>query len=116
MIQRGNLLESRRWAGIGITLSSELVANYGNWVSGQSGAVAKDVSIFELLPMPAVGAIEYTIDISGQTLRYRNTPPQWMTMQWPNAGAVPGAKITAVTSDGRSVEMFNAPGDNGLAA
>ncbi|UKE68203.1 type VI secretion system membrane subunit TssM [Xanthomonas cerealis pv. cerealis] len=114
VIQRGNLLESRRWAGIGITLSSELVANYGNWVSGQSGAVAKDVSIFELLPTPAVGAIEYTIDIDGQTLRYRNTPPQWMTMQWPNAGAVPGAKITAVTSDGRSVEMFNAPGKNGL--
>ncbi|MFC7520965.1 type VI secretion IcmF C-terminal domain-containing protein [Xanthomonas populi] len=114
VIQRGNLLESRRWAGIGIVLSSELVANYGNWVSGQSGAVANDVNIFELLPTPAVGAIEYTIDIYGQTLRYRNTPPQWMTMQWPNVGAVPGAKITAVTSDGRSVEVFNAPGENGL--
>ncbi|WP_022974751.1 ImcF-related family protein, partial [Xanthomonas maliensis] len=114
VIQRGNLLEPRRWAGIGINLSSELVAKYGNWVSGQGGNVARDVNIFQILPAPATGAVEYTIDIDGQQLRYRNTPPQWVSMQWPNPGSVPGAKITAVTSDGRTVEILNAPGAQGF--
>lgn len=114
VIQRGNLLEARKWAGNGITLRSELVANYGNWVSGTAAGVNQDTTIFEILPSPATGAVEYTIEIDGQVLRYRNTPPQWVTMQYPNVGAVPGAKITAVTSDGRSLEVFNAPGSNGF--
>ena len=114
VIQRGNLLEARKWAGTGITLTSALVANYGNWVSGSAAGVGQDTTIFEILPSPATGAVEYTIEIDGQVLRYRNTPPQWTTMQYPNVGAVPGAKITAVTSDGRTVEVFNAPGGNGF--
>lgn len=116
VIQRGNLLEARRWAGMGITLSNELVAKYGNWVSGgAAGAASQDTTIFELLPSPATGAIEYTIEIDGQTLRYRNTPPQWTTMQYPNLGQVPGAKVTAVAPDGRTVEVFNAAGANGFS-
>ena len=115
VLQRGNLLEARRWAGMGINLSADLVANYGNWVSGSAaGAAAQDTTIFEILPAPATGALEYTIEIDGQTLRYRNTPPQWTTMQYPNVGQVPGVKITAVASDGRTVEVFNAPGSNGF--
>ncbi|GAB3052546.1 type VI secretion system membrane subunit TssM [Stenotrophomonas tumulicola] len=114
VIQRGNLLEARKWGGTGITLANELVANYGNWVSGSAAGVGQDTTIFEILPSPATGAIEYTIEIDGQVLRYRNTPPQWTTMQYPNVGAVPGAKINAVTSDGRTVEVFNAPGGNGF--
>lgn len=114
VLQRGPLLEARRWAGIGINLSSELVANYGNWVSGAGAGAAQDTTIFELLPSPATGAVEYTIEIDGQQLRYRNTPPQWTTMQYPNAGQIPGVKISAVTGDGRTVEVFNAPGSNGF--
>ncbi|MFT4249231.1 MAG: type VI secretion system membrane subunit TssM [Pseudomonas sp.] len=115
VLQRGNLLEARRWAGLGITLSSELVANYGNWVSGQSGGAARDTYIFQLQPAPAIGAVEYTIEIDGQVLRYRNTPPQWVTMQYPNPGGNPGARITAVTSDGRTVQVLNEPGRQGLS-
>lgn len=111
VIQRGPLLEARRWAGLGITLSNPLVANYGNWVSGQAGQ-SQDSTIFEILPAPATGAVEYTVEIDGQVLRYRNTTPQWTTMQYPNPGAVPGARITAVASDGRTVEVFAASGSN----
>ncbi|MGH8055392.1 MAG: type VI secretion IcmF C-terminal domain-containing protein [Stenotrophomonas sp.] len=114
VIQRGPLLEARRWAGIGINLSADLVANYGNWVSGSAAGVAQDSTIFEILPAPATGAVEYTIEIDGQALRYRNTPPQWMTMQYPNPGHMPGVRITAVTGDGRTLEIFNAPGTNGF--
>jgi len=114
VIQRGPLLESRRWAGQGVNLSADLVANYGNWVSGAAMGVAQDATIFEILPSPAAGALEYTIEIDGQVLLYRNTAPQWTTMQYPNAGQVPGVKITAVTGDGRLVEVFSAPGANGF--
>jgi type VI secretion system protein ImpL len=114
VIQRGPLLEARRWAGQGINLSAELVANYGNWVGGSVAGAAQDSTIFEILPSPAAGAVEYTIEIDGQSLRYRNTPPQWTTMQYPNVGQIPGVKISAVTGDGRTVEVFNAPGTNGF--
>lgn len=113
VLQRGPLLEVRRWAGMGVNLSSELVANYGSWVSGAASG-EQDATIFEVLPSPAIGAVEYTLEIDGQQLRYRNTPPQWVTMQYPNIGQVPGARISAVTSDGRTVDVFNAPGSNGF--
>jgi type VI secretion system protein ImpL len=114
VVQRGPLLEPRRWAGLGITLSGQLLSNYGNWVGGQAGQ-AQDSTIFEVLPAPATGAVEYTLEIDGQALRYRNTPPQWTTMQYPNPGAVPGARITAVTGDGRTVEVYSAPGSGGFS-
>ena len=116
VIQRGNLLEPRRWAGLGVSLAPELVAGYGDWVSGQAaGAEGQEITVFQIRPEPATGAIEYTLVIDGQTLRYRNTPPVWESFQWPNPGAIPGAKITAVTSDGRSVDVVDAPGANGFA-
>ncbi|WP_310233912.1 type VI secretion system membrane subunit TssM [Luteimonas terrae] len=116
VLQRGNLLEPRRWAGYGITLSPELISGYGDWVSGQAGgAGGQEATIFAIQPSPAIGAVEYTIEIDGQTLRYRNTPPTWTTLQWPNPGSVPGAKLTAVSSDGRNVEVFDMPGGNGFA-
>jgi type VI secretion system protein ImpL len=117
VIQRGNVLEPRRWAGMGITLSPVLVSGYGEWVSGQQiGAAAgqQDTTIFQILPSPAIGAVEYTVEIDGQTLRYRNTPPQWETFQWPNASGIPGARVSAVTGDGRTIDLINAPGPNGF--
>lgn len=116
VIQRGPLLEPRRWTGQGIRLEPAFIEGYGNWVGGSGAAASSaDVTIFQILPSPATGAVEYTIEIDGQQLRYRNTPPQWETFQWPNPGAVPMARITAVTADGRSVELFNAAGGNALA-
>ncbi|HZW17621.1 MAG TPA: type VI secretion system membrane subunit TssM [Luteimonas sp.] len=116
VIQRGNLLEAKRWAGSGITLSPELVTHYSEWVSGQQASGSSpDSTIFQVLPQPAIGAIEYTLEIDGQTLRYRNTPPAWQTFQWPNPGAVPGARLVAVTGDGRTVELVNAPGGSGVS-
>ncbi|WOA33529.1 type VI secretion system membrane subunit TssM [Alloalcanivorax xenomutans] len=116
VIQRGNVLTPRRWAGMGIRLSPELVSGYGDWVSGQSGGAGEaDVTIFQILPAPAIGAVEYVLEIDGQSLRYRNTPPQWETMQWPNRGATPGARLVATTSDGRQVQLADFPGENGFA-
>ncbi|WP_058834354.1 type VI secretion system membrane subunit TssM [Luteimonas abyssi] len=115
VIQRGSLLEPRRWAGMGITLSPDLVSGYGDWVSGSAaGAGGQETTIFQIQPSPAIGAVEYTLEIDGQTMRYRNTPPTWTTFQWPNAGAVPGATLSVVTSDGRTLRLVEAPGSNGF--
>lgn len=117
VIQRGNLLEPRRWAGMGISLAPALVSGYGNWVSNQAsaGSAGASATVFQILPSPATGALEYSIEIDGRVLRYRNTPPQWETFQYPNPQGIPGTKITAVTSDGRTVDIVDAPGSNGLA-
>lgn len=83
--------------------------------SGASAAGGSDPqSTFELQPIPTPGLTEYTIEIDGQALRYRNGPQEWATFIWPNARGPAGARITAVGSDGRSVEVTNFPGKFGL--
>ncbi|WP_242007480.1 type VI secretion system membrane subunit TssM [Luteimonas cucumeris] len=116
--RRGNALAPREWAAMGITLRPELMAGYSAWVAplGQaaSGSGGGKTTIFEILPVPASGIVEYSLVIDGQTLRYRNTPPQWKTFTWPNPDGVPGVQLTAVTNDGRSIPIFHAPGQQGL--
>ena len=112
VIRRGNTLTPRRWADIGIGLGPELVAGYGQWVGGS--AADSPQMVFQVLPMPARGR-EYSLVVDGQRLRYRNTPPQWHTFQLPGEG-VPGVEITAVTGDGREVQVFNAPGNGATEA
>lgn len=113
VIRRGNTLTARRWADIGIELRPELVAHYGRWV-GASAAGDGPTMVIQILPLAARGR-EYTVTIDGQQLRYRNTPPQWHTFQLPGEG-VPGVTIAAVTGDGRTVEVFEQPGAQAMAA
>jgi type VI secretion system protein ImpL len=70
--------------------------------------------VFEIRPGPALGR-EYTITVDGQQLRYRNTPATWTTFTLPNPLGTPGVRIESVTADGRSVEVFNAPGVKGMS-
>jgi type VI secretion system protein ImpL len=70
--------------------------------------------VFQLQPLPAPGVTEYTVEIDGQQLRYRNTPPAWTNMVHPGPQGAAGARISAVTFDGRTVELFNEPGQFGL--
>ncbi|MDR1075795.1 MAG: type VI secretion system membrane subunit TssM [Xanthomonadaceae bacterium] len=120
--RRGNVLEPARWAGIGITLSPEFTNSYARWVApiGQAGSSGGGPSagsgpgrMFRIQPQPVPGLNEYTIEIDGQVMRYRNTPPQWHNFRWPGPG-VRGARINAVTANGVAVELLNAPGDQGL--
>lgn len=113
VIRRGTALTPRQWADIGINLQPALVAGYGRWV-GAGAAGEGPTMVFQVLPLAAQGR-EYTFAIDGQQLRYRNTPPQWHTFQLPGQG-VPGVRISAVTGDGRDVEVFNAVGDAATSA
>lgn len=121
VIRRGNAMTPQRWAEMGINLRPELMTGYASWVApvdqaAGAGAANADTTIFEVLPLPAAGTLsEYTLTIDGQQLRYRNTPPQWTTFTWPNPQGTPGVRVSAVTADGRSMDLLNEPGQQGLA-
>jgi type VI secretion system protein ImpL len=118
VVRRGDVLSSRTWADIGITLAPQVVSGFPGWVAPLSAngvaAAGGPQTVFQLLPLTAPGVTEYTIEIDGQQLRYRNTPPAWVNMVHPGPQGSSGAKISAVTFDGRTVELFNEPGEFGL--
>ena len=68
---------------------------------------------FQMLPTPVPGLSEYTIEVDGQQLRYRNAVASWSNFVWPGQGT-PGVRITGITTDGRAVEFLNEPGGYGL--
>jgi type VI secretion system protein ImpL len=118
VVRRGDVLSSRTWADIGVTLAPQVVSGFPGWVAPlSSNGVATGSApqtVFQLLPMTAPGVTEYTVEIDGQQLRYRNTPPAWVNMVHPGPQGASGAKVSAVTFDGRTVELFNEPGEYGL--
>lgn len=119
VVRRGDVLAPRTWADMGITLAPQAVQRFPGWIApigagGVAAASAAAQTVFQILPAPAPGTLEYTIDIDGQQLRYRNTPAQWANMVHPGPQGVPGARITAVTFDGRTVELFSEAGQFGL--
>ncbi len=65
------------------------------------------------MPQPAPGLTEYTVEIDGQVLRYRQGAATWQPFVWPGPGT-PGVRISGVTFDGRQISFFNEPGRFGL--
>jgi type VI secretion system protein ImpL len=118
LVRRGDLLAARTWAGIGITLAPQAVAGFPGWVAPLSAngvaAAGAPQTVFQVQPLAAPGVTEYTVEIDGQQLRYQNTAPAWTSMVHPGPQGAAGARISAVTLDGRSVELFNEPGQSGL--
>lgn len=121
VIRRGDTLATRTWADMGVRLNPQFSANLARYVAPQGGGsgsasanAGQAQTNFQLLPIPTSGLVEYTVEIDGQSMRYRNGQQEWNSFTWPNAMGQPGAKITAVTSDGRTVEIINFPGQFGL--
>ena len=118
VVRRGDVLAARTWADIGISLAPQAVAAFPGWVAplSNNGVAASGAAqtVFQVLPLSAPGTLEYTLEIDGQQLRYRNTPPSWNNMVHPGPQGVSGARVSAVTFDGRTVELFNQPGQFGL--
>lgn len=121
VVRRGDALAPKTWADMGVTLVPEVIAGFPAWVAplsaggvAASGSGSDAQTVFQIQPLPASGLSEYLIEIDGQQLRYRNTQTQWNNFVWPNQQGVPGARITATTFDGRTVEIANYPGRFGL--
>jgi len=118
VVRRGDVLAPRTWADIGIALAPQAVSAFPGWVAPlsnngvASGGAAQ--TVFQVLPLSAPGTLEYTLEIDGQQLRYRNTPPSWTNMVHPGPQGTSGARVSALTFDGRTVELFNQPGQFGL--
>ncbi|MBA3596207.1 MAG: type VI secretion system membrane subunit TssM [Methylibium sp.] len=124
VVRRGDTLAARTWADAGIRLRPRFSAGFAGWVApleggaapagGPNGAAATPGSasqtVFQILPQGSPGLTEYTIEIDGQKLRYRNAAPAWQRFVWPNEGGTPGARITAVTHDGATVNFLDEPG------
>jgi type VI secretion system protein ImpL len=121
--RRGDVLSQRTWGDLGIRLTPAFSAGFPAWVaplggasggSGSAGAAGEAQTMFQILPQPASGLTEYTIEIDGQVLRYRNTAASWSNFVWPSPQGAPGVRISGVTFDGRSVDFINYPGRFGL--
>jgi type VI secretion system protein ImpL len=123
VVRRGDTLSPKTWAEMGISLAPEVVSSFPSWIAPLSsggvataggGGAAEAQTVFQIQPLPASGITEYSVEIDGQQLRYRNTQTQWNNFVWPNPQGTPGAKVTATTFDGRTLEMANHPGRFGL--
>ena len=119
-VRRGDVLTSKTWADMGISFAPEALDHFNSWVTPLSASgvpLTTDSEpqwSFQLKPAPAPGTREYSIEIDGQVLHYRNTVSQWANFTWPNVSGTPGARITAVTFDGREIEIVNFPGKFGF--
>ena len=119
VVRRGNTVAPRTWGDQGIRLHPAFVAGFPRWVSALDGASAPEdentpQTTFMLMPHPAPDTTGYTIEIDGQRLSYRNGASQWATFVWPNAGAIPGARIVATRSDGSTAQIADFAGRFGL--
>ena len=132
IVRRGDTLAPRTWADIGVRLRPEFSAGFAGWVApleggaapaqggggnsaaggagGSAAAPSASQTVFQILPQGAPGLSEYTVEIDGQKLRYRNAAPAWEQFTWPNASGTPGARISAITNDGVAIEVLNEPG------
>lgn len=123
VLRRGDQLTPRTWADMGVRLRPAFAGGLGAWVaplSGQGAGVSAPgggaesaQTSFQILPQPAPGLTEYSIEIDGQVLRYRQGAASWQRFVWPGPGT-PGVRITGVTFDGRQLSFFNEPGRFGL--
>lgn len=120
VVRRGNTIAARTWGDLGLRIKPEFQAEFASWVrpleggAAGGGDAASPQTAFMLMPHPAPGTTEYSIEIDGQQLRYRNGAAQWANFVWPNPAGSPGAKIVATTFEGRNVEIINYSGRFGL--
>lgn len=127
VVRRGDTITPRTWADLGLRLKPEFATGFPAWVapiagqgagatagSGSSGSGGHDPQTnFQMLPTPVPGLAEYTVEVDGQQLRYRNAIASWVNFVWPGQGT-PGVRIAGITTDGRTVEFLNEPGGYGL--
>lgn len=130
VVRRGDTITPRTWADIGLRLRPEFASGFQAWVApiagqggsggggasgggGGGGSGTEAQTNFQMLPTPVPGLAEYTVEVDGQQMRYRNAVASWTNFVWPGQGA-PGVRITGVTMDGRTVEFLNEPGGYGL--
>ncbi|MDR1424124.1 MAG: type VI secretion system membrane subunit TssM [Azoarcus sp.] len=112
---RGNRIEPLLWRGRGVRFNPAFLASAERLLSlgALLGGDAFESSRFELQPVPTPGLSEITIEIDGQSLRYRMGPQLWQKFRWPG-GDEEGARIQAVAFDGATATVSEQSGRMGL--
>ena len=120
VVKRGGQLVPRTWSDLGVRLNPQFMTNVGRLSSLGSaltrsggGGGGGEASRFELRPIPTPGIAEITVEIDGQTLRYRNGPQPWQTFNWPG-GDSQGARIQVIANNGTVTTVSSQPGLMGL--
>lgn len=116
VVRRGDVLAPRTWADIGISFTPQTLQRFPAWMApvAAGGVAASTQTVFQLLPHAAAGLAEYSIEIDGQLLRFRNGVPQWTNMVYPGPQGSSGVRISGVAPDGKTVELFSESGAAGL--
>ncbi|MDR3087619.1 MAG: hypothetical protein LBU45_06680, partial [Azoarcus sp.] len=115
--KRGGQFVPRFWSELGVRVNPsfltgvERLFTLGRALSRDGG----ESSRFELRPTPTPGLSEITLEIDGQSLRYRNGPQPWQTFNWPGDDAhAQGARIQVVAFDGTASTVSSQTGRMGL--
>ena len=125
VIRRGYTLTSKTWKDLGLSLNPQFVMNFQSYVAPSNGvatgelnpasvSAATNQSNFQFYPLENTQLFSYTIDIDGQRMVYENGIQQWVNFVWPNQGAIPGARITAIDLEGQTHTIFDEPGEYGI--
>ncbi|HEX8615095.1 MAG TPA: type VI secretion IcmF C-terminal domain-containing protein, partial [Telluria sp.] len=124
VVRRGDVVAARTWANMGIGLSPSAVSSFPSWIAPLSAGGVANAAVaststeaqtqFDLQALGATGATEFTIEIDGQSLRWKGQPQPYVRMVWPNPQGTPGSRITAITPAGQTVVLLNEPGHFGL--
>jgi type VI secretion system protein ImpL len=116
VVRRGDVLAPRTWADMGISIAPQTLQRFPAWMAPLSagGVAASPQTVFQLLPHGASGLAEYSLEIDGQLLRFRNGVPQWTNMVYPGPQGTGAVRISGVTPDGKVVELFSESGAAGM--
>ena len=116
VVRRGDVLAPRTWADMGISIAPQILQRFPAWMAPvASGGVASSAqTVFQLLPHAGSGLAEYSLEIDGQLLRFRNGVAQWTNMVYPGPQGASGVRISGVTLEGKVVELFSDSGAAGL--
>lgn len=126
VIRRGYMLTSKTWKDLGIRLNPQFVKAFPQYVAPINGVATGELnqtvaataavnqSNFQFYPLDNPQFLSYSIDIDGQRMVYENGVKQWVNFVWPNPGAIPGVRITAVDLEGQTHTIFEEPGEYGI--
>jgi type VI secretion system protein ImpL len=126
VIRRGYTLTSKTWKDLGISLNPQFVASFQTYVAPSNGVAtgelnqnstapaATNQSNFQFYPQENTQLLSYTVEIDGQRMVFENGVQQWVNFIWPNKGAIPGARITAIDLDGKTHTIVDEPGEYGI--
>jgi type VI secretion system protein ImpL len=116
VVRRGDALAPRTWADMGLTFTPQTLQRFPAWMApvAAGGVASSTQTVFQLLPHASSGLTEYSIEIDGQVLRFRNGVPQWSNMVYPGPQGSSGVRISGVTQEGKVVELFSDTGAAGL--